>query len=149
MLLDCVYLKALSSGSGATNKIRARFVFLFPSLPMFSLSRWTTLAVFYLDTLIWRQFNLFWLKNLKWKSQSRAETRHRFHHSWPIIKLVVVVVFFQSATLENCVLSHSRYFNSSFESCWHCCVTVHVFSDMKLSSSSIYSSILPLLTNKV
>lgn len=96
MLLECLYLKACSSGASATSKIRMRFVFLFPSLPMFLQSCWTTLAEFYLDTLIWRQSNMFWLKILKWKSQRTAETRHRFHHTWPII----ISFFFSSATLE-------------------------------------------------
>lgn len=145
MLLECLYLKACSSGSGVTSKIRMRFVFLFPSLPMFLLSCWTTLAEFYLDTSIWSQFNMFWLKILKWKSQCVAETRHRFHRSWPIIRFF----FFPVCHFRNRVLFHSRYFNSSLQSCWHCCVKVHVFSDMKLPSSSISSSILHLLTNEV
>lgn len=94
-LPECLWLEAHSSGAGAARKTRTRFVFLFPSLPVFFRSRWTTLAEFYLDTLIWSQSNLFRLKVLKRKSQRTAGTRQRFHQSWPTIRF-----FFESATPE-------------------------------------------------
>ena len=97
MLLECLCLTACSSGAGATAKTSMRFVFLCSSLPMFLLSSWTTFAEFYLDTLIWRRCNVFWLKILKRKSQCAAEPRLRFHHSWPIIRFWGF--FFWSATL--------------------------------------------------